>query len=129
MMEITSGTPENLVIATGHGKITGDDYERVLIPAIETKFKAHKKIRMLYQLAKDFSGFTAEAIWDDAKIGFAHLTGFEAVAVVTDAQWIRDAVKFFAVFLRCPVKVFTNDELADALTWVATAEWRSVRTG
>jgi len=114
MIDITSGTPENLVIAIAHGKVTGADYENVLLPAIEAKLKTHKKIRLLYQLDKTFSGFTAEAIWDDAKLGLGHLMAFEAVAVVTDVIWITDAVKFFAFFLRCPVKVFSNEKLAEA---------------
>jgi hypothetical protein len=127
MIEIAGGTLENLVMVTAHGKVTGEDYEKVLIPAIELKLKTHKKIRLLYRLDSDFTGFTAEAIWDDAKLGFGHLTAFEAVAVVTDVHWIVDAVKFFSVFLRCPVKVFGNNQVATAMDWVTTTpSWRTV---
>jgi hypothetical protein len=126
MIEISSGIPENLLIAVAHGKVTGEDYEKVLIPAIEAILKTHKKVRLLYQLDKDFSGFTAEAMWDDAKLGFGHLTAFEAVAVVTDVHWITDAVKFFGFFLKCPVKAFSNDQLAEARDWAATTVWRSL---
>ncbi len=90
----------------------------------------HKKIRFLYQLGDDFLGFSAEAMWDDAKLGFAHLTAFEAVAVVTDVHSIADAVKLFGFFMRCPVRVFGNKELAEAREWVVTAPvWRSVAEG
>jgi hypothetical protein len=127
MLEISSEILANLVVVVAHGKVTGEDYEKVLIPAIEEKLKTHKKIRLLYQLDKDFSGLTAEAIWDDAKLGFSHLMAFEVVAVVTDIFWIADAVKFFGFFLRCPVKVFKNDELTEARMWVAsTPGWKSV---
>lgn len=127
MIDITYGIPENLVIVAAHGKVTGSDYEQVLIPAIEAKLKIHKKIRLLYQLGEDFHGFTALAIWDDAKLGLGHLSGFEAVAVVTDVIWITDAVKFFGVFMHCPVRVFGNAALAEARDWVATVPaWRTL---
>ena len=61
---------------------------------------------MLYELGDDFQGFSAEAVWDDAKLGLSHLTAFEAVAVVTDVHWITTNVKLFGLLLRCPVKVF-----------------------
>jgi hypothetical protein len=127
MIDITTGTPENLIIAVAHGKVIGDDYTQALMPAIDAMLKTHKKIRMLYQLAADFSGFSAEAIWDDARLGLAHLTAFEAFAVVTDVHWIIDSVKFFGFFMHCPVKVFRNDELAGAKEWVASVPaWRTI---
>jgi len=126
MIELASGTPENLIIAIAHGKVTGDDYEKVLIPAIEAKLKTHKKIRLLYQLGTDFSGFTPEAVWDDAKLGIGHLTAFETIAVVTDVHWIADAVKFLGFFMHCAVQVFSNDQLAEAREWVANTAARSL---
>jgi hypothetical protein len=127
MITISDGTAENLVIAVAHGKLTGEDYEKVLVPAIEAKLKTHKKIRLLFQLDRDYSGITAEAAWDDAKFGITHRTVYDAVAAVTDVHWIADAVKLFGVFLRCPVKVFGNDQLAEAMEWVATTPaWRSL---
>lgn len=119
MINISSGTPENLVIAVAHGKVTGDDYERVLIPAIETALKTHKKIRLLYQLDKDFTGFTAKAVWDDARLDLAHLAAFETVAIVTDVHWITEAVEFFGFFMHCAIRVFSNDRLGEARDWVA----------
>ena len=127
MIEITYGVPENLVIAVARGKVTGSDYETVFMPAIEAKLKTHKRIRLLYQLGEDFHGFTALAMWDDAKLGLGHFSAFEAVAVVTDVLWITDAVKFLGLFMHCPVQVFGNDKVAEATEWVAsTPAWRSL---
>jgi SpoIIAA-like len=121
MIEIIPDLPDNVVAAVAHGKVTGEDYETVLVPAIENRLKSHEKIGCFYQLAPDFSGFTAEAAWDDFKIGMRHLTAFERVAVVTDAGWLRDAVKLFGFLMPCPVKVFDNDQAAEARSWVAGA--------
>lgn len=88
MIEIIQGLPDNVVAVTASGKVTGEDYDSVLIPVIEEKLKKHDKIRVLYVLGPDVSGFTAGAMWDDAKIGIRHLTAYEKVSVVSDANWI-----------------------------------------
>jgi hypothetical protein len=119
MIEIIEGMPENVVAVRAIGKVTGEDYDNVLIPAIEDKLKKHKKIRVLYQLGSDFSGFTAEAMWDDAKVGIRHITGFEKIAIVSDVGWIVGAVKVFAFIIPCPVKIFSNEKLSDAKAWVS----------
>lgn len=119
MIEMLTGFPDNVVALVGRGKVTGDDYERVLVPAIEEKLKKHKKVRVLYHLGADFSGYTAAAMWDDAKVGLRHLTAFEKIAVVTDTHWITDAVKVFGYFIPCPVRIYGNSQLAEAKTWVS----------
>jgi len=126
MIDISVGALKNLVIAVAHGTVTGEDYEKVLIPALQAKLETQKKIRLLYHLDKDFTGFTAGAMWDDAKFGLGHLTAFEAIAIVTDVVWITDAVKLFGFFLRCPVKVFGNNKLIEAEEWVTTTAWRAL---
>ena len=127
MIEITYGVPENLIIAAGHGKVTADDYEKVLVPAVEEALRKHKKIRFLYYIDADFDGFTAGAMWDDAKLGFSHFNAFEAVAIVTDVHWVVDMVKFFSLFFRCPVKTFGNAKYDEALDWVSKVAWRNLR--
>jgi hypothetical protein len=119
MIEIIQGMPENIVAVSASGKVTGEDYDKVLIPAIEDKLKKHGKIRVLYVLGPDVTGFTAEAMWDDAKIGIKHLTAYEKVAVVSDVGWVVGAVKFFSFIIPCPVKIFGNDKLSEAKTWIS----------
>ncbi len=118
MIEIIQGMPENIVAVSASGKVTGKDYDNVLIPAIEDKLKKHGKIRVLYMLGPDFTGFTAEAMWDDAKIGIKHLTAYEKVAVVSDVVWVVNAMKFFSFIMPCPVKTFGNDRLPEARNWI-----------
>ena len=118
--------PENLIVATAHGKVTAEDYEGVLMPAVEKIIRAKKKVRLLYHLDRDFTGFTPGAIWDDAKLGLGHLNSYDAVAIVTDVLWVRDAALFFGMFFRCPVRVFHNEEMEEARSWVATALWRKI---
>jgi hypothetical protein len=115
---IIEGMRENVVALSAHGKVDHKDYQQVIIPAIEEKIKVHGKIRILYKLGEDFSGYSVEALWDDAKLGVQHLTAFEKVAVVTNVAWVKDSVAFFRFLIPCPVKLFRNEELSMAVTWI-----------
>jgi hypothetical protein len=119
MIEIMSGLPEHVLAFTAKGKVTGEDYESVLIPAIEEKLKKYSKISLLYHLGADCAGFDIEAMWDDTKIGLKHLTAWERIAVVTDIDWVRLTTKAFGFVMPGHVKVFANSQLDEAREWVS----------
>ena len=119
MIEIIQGLPENIVAVVASGKITAEDYDNVLIPAIDDKIQKYGKIRMLYQLGMNFTGFTYEAIWEDTKVGILNLTAFEKIAVVSDVDWVIDAVKIFKLFIPCPVRTYRNEQLPEAKAWIS----------
>lgn len=119
MLEVIVGFPENVVAISAKGKVTGKDYESVLIPAVEKALAHHERIRFLYRVGSEFAGFTAAALWDDAVVGLRNRKAFERVAVVTDLHWLADAVKALGFLVSCPVKVFGDNELDHAKAWVA----------
>jgi SpoIIAA-like len=119
MIELLSNLPSEVVGLAASGRVTADDYESVVFPAIESRLKEHAKIRILYQIGPKFSGFTAGAMWDDAKVGLAHLSAWEKIAVVTDVDWIRTAVGIFKFVIPCPAKLFSNAQFTEASDWVA----------
>jgi hypothetical protein len=115
---IREGFPGNVVALRAHGTVEHRDYEEVLVPAVESAIATHGKIRFLYHVPGDFTGYTAGAMWDDAKVGLGHLTAFEKVAVVTDVAWMRNAVNLFRFLIPCPVKIFANAEFTEAAAWI-----------
>jgi SpoIIAA-like len=118
MIEPISALPENVVGFVAEGDVTAEDYEQRLVPAIERALASHDKIRLLYVLGSDFTGYSGRAIWDDGKVGMQHLTRWERIAVVSDQQWIRHSVNVFGYLIPGEVKAF---ELADqdaATAWV-----------
>ncbi|MCE0497921.1 MAG: STAS/SEC14 domain-containing protein [Methylacidiphilales bacterium] len=119
MVELIAGNMRaNVVALAAHGKVTHSDYERVVIPTVKEKIRLHDKIRFFFHLGEDFAGYSAEAIWDDAKIGLQHVMAFEKIAVVTNVVWVKEAVRIFGVFVPCPVKVFANEDISNAAAWV-----------
>jgi hypothetical protein len=119
MVEQIANLPENVLGFTAKGTVTARDYESVIIPAVEALFARRAKVRFLYHLGKDFSGFEAAAMWDDAKLGLKHLAGWEKMAVVSDIEWLRAAVRIFGLAIPGHVRVFHDRELADAKRWIS----------
>lgn len=121
MVERMEALPEYVVGFTAKGEVTGADYEKVIIPAVEEALLRHKEVRFLYHLGEEFTGFEAKALWDDAKVGMQHYTAWERVAIVTDVRWIRVLMQAFAFLIPGKVRLFHNSELVAARQWAS--EW------
>jgi hypothetical protein len=119
VIELIEGLPDNVAGFEAKGEVTDGDYESVLIPTVDRIRDEYGKVRCLYVLGEEFDGYSAGAMWDDAKIGMAHPRSWEKCAIVTDLDWLRSAVKAFGWLVSGEVKVFANAELTDAKEWVA----------
>jgi len=119
MITLYHDVPDKVAAFRASGEVTADDYEKVLIPAVEEKLSRHKKIGLLYHLGPDFTGFTAGAVWDDARIGSRHLASWDRIALVSDVPWIRHLVQVLRFVIPGTVRVYGNDELPDAKRWVS----------
>ena len=118
MIEIIPGLPGGVLGFRASGQVTAADYAQVLMPAVEAAFALHPKLRLLYQIGNDFSGFDVAAMWDDARLGMRHLTGWERVAVVTDVAWIRASAALFGLAMPGTVRMFGAEELDAAKAWI-----------
>lgn len=112
------GYPADVIAVSAHGHVTREDYERDLIPKVVERIGAAGRVKLLYELGPDFTGFSAGAAWDDAKLGLLHFSDFAKVAVVTDHDWIRLGTKLFAPLMPCPVHLFHVAERAAARDWI-----------
>lgn len=119
MLELMPNLPDRVIGIVASGEVSADDYESVFIPAIEAALGKHDAVRIVYQIGPAFTGFSAGAAWEDMKLGIAHLRAWERVAVVTDVEWISAAMRLFAFAIPCPLRRFSNDELPQALRWIA----------
>ncbi len=119
MVESIPDLPGNVLGFTAKRTLTANDYESIIIPAVEAMFARQGKVRLLYHLGEDFAGIEAAAAWDDAKLGLKHFTGWERLALVSDVDWIRWGVKIFGLAMPAHVRVFHNSELAEAKRWIS----------
>jgi len=119
-MKLMDDLPDGIVGVRAFGEVDDDDYQDVLDPAINDALSRHDKIRLLYVLGPEFTGYDADAIWEDTKLGVRTFTDYERMAVVTDAVWVRRAVRALGWLIPGKVQVFHLDRLEEARDWVTT---------
>jgi hypothetical protein len=119
-MELMEDLGDAVVGVRAVGEVDDADYEDVLEPAITDRLSRHDKVRLLYVLGPDFTGYNADAVWHDTKLGLKTFTDYERMAIVTDAIWLRRSVKAFGWLIPGEVKVYPYDRLDDARAWITS---------
>ncbi len=121
MLTLIKDLPEGVVGVEAQGKVTAEDYEQVLHPAVEAAREAGGgKVRLLYVFGHDFPDYTAGAAWEDTKLGLGHLRWWERIAIVSDADWLRRAIHGLGWLMPGEVRIFGLAELDRAREWVAS---------
>jgi hypothetical protein len=120
VITVLEGLPDNVLAVEAAGKVTDEDYEQVLVPAVRAKRAGHDRIRFVYVLGEEFEGWTAGALWDDAKLGLKDPKTYEKVAVVTDRDWLHHAVKALGWMIPGEVRAFRLSELEAAKAWASS---------
>jgi hypothetical protein len=111
----------NCIGFRARGKLTEDDYTRVLIPGIEKGIESYSKVNILFQV-EDFKGWTAGGAWEDLMNWpkFRHVRKF---ALVGDQSWdevLTKMMKIFAALTHSEVRFFRIDRIDEAWDWLGT---------
>lgn len=119
MIRILRGMPPGVLGLEAVDDVEKEDYENVILPAVNQAIAAHGKVRLVYVLGPEFDDYEGEAVWEDLKLGASHPASFERIAVVTDARWAGQAVKIFSVLWPGQARAFPLSELESAKRWAA----------
>jgi len=95
MIEIINDRPQYVVGFHATGKVTKEDYEKVLMPAVDAQSKKFNKINFLLWLDTDVSNYTFGAWVDDALVGLKHLSHWHKVAIVSHYYIIKKITNVF----------------------------------
>ena len=101
------------------GEVDDDDVENVLAPALRQWVAERGKVRLLYVLGSRLEEFEGDAVSENAKFVARHPTAFERVALVSDDEWLRPAIKALSLLLPGEAKAFPVRQLAAAKNWLA----------
>lgn len=118
MFTKVEGLPPGVIGVEASGEVAAADYTDVLLPMIEEVRATGSKVRLLYVLGEDV-GVSGGGAWADTKLGVQHFTSFERIAVVTDKDWIENAVKALGWIIPGEVRTFDDDDQDDAVEWLA----------
>jgi len=88
---------------------------------IEGALATHQVIRLLHVVGHRFTGHTIGALWEDTRLGLGNLRSIERIAVVTDLERFRTAVRCGGWSLPAEVRLFSNAERGQAIGWVTEA--------
>ena len=122
MIEQLKDFPDNVVAFAFHGHVTKDDYKEVLIPAFDDRLARHKKVRVYFEIAPDFTGLAPAAVWEDTKVSLGHFFDWDRCAVVSDVGWARHVAKFsesFGFLWPGDYRGFPEAEAGKAREWLA----------
>lgn len=119
MIELIQGLPPGALGFRASGQVSAEDYQRVIVPDVEAAFAITRKLRLLYHVGPEFTGFAPGAMWEDVMLGFRHLSGWDRVALVTDVPWLRAGAMAMGFAVPAQFHVFRNDELEAARRWIS----------
>jgi hypothetical protein len=119
MIRILGGMPAGVLGLEAIDDVEKEDYENVIVPAINQAIAQHGKVRLVYVLGPKFDDYEGEAVWEDLKLGVRNPTSFERMAIVTDARWAGPAVKMFSILWPGQARAFPLSELESAKRWAA----------
>ena len=118
MIELAAETPDNVVIATAHGRVRAEDYEGTLLPAVSAAWATGKPVRLLYVLAEDFEGYELHAALEDARLGLHHWYELERIGLVTDHESYRLLMGALGFLMPGQARVFHLDDVEVARSWI-----------
>ena len=118
MIELIEGLPDNVVGVEIHGKVEADDYAQILEPAVAKVIEVHGKVRILYVIGESY-GFSAGAMWEDAKVGLEDRRAWERIAVVSDHGTLLEALRLFTWMVPGEARTYPMDRIEDAKAWLS----------
>lgn len=121
MVEKIDDMPAGTIGFRASGKLTLEDYRDVLVPTLRGAVEAGE-VRMLFVLS-DFEELEPRAWLEDAKtgvgLGFLKHSAWKRSAIVSDAEWVKKAMRLFAWMTPGEVMVYDLDQEDEARAWVA----------
>jgi len=107
------------------GEVEDDDWEKTVEPLLRQEIAAGRNVRLLYLLGPSTREVEGDAMKADTGFRARHASSFDRVAVVSDEDWMRPALRALSFLLPGKAKAFPVRELAEAKAWLAADPDRS----
>ncbi|QSX38729.1 SpoIIAA family protein [Shewanella sedimentimangrovi] len=99
-------------------RVTGEDFEQVLLPAIDAKLKDHASIELLFDIEDSCQGFSLTSVWMDALLALFHAGDVSRVAILVDRPGLKLLAQAQALFMPWPVAIYPRHRKGDARKWL-----------
>lgn len=101
------------------GEVEDDDWEQAVEPVLRREMADGHKVRLLYLFGPEAREIEGDAMTADTGFRARHATSFDRVAVVSDEDWMRPALRALSFLLPGKARGFRVRDLPDAKAWLA----------
>ena len=120
MIAVMNDVPVNVIAFRAIGHVDKNDYDNILIPAVDRFVKGHDKINFLLVLDTQLKNFTPGAFLKDLSVGLKHFTRWHKMAIVSDSGAINTFTDVFSYVAPGEAKGFTHAQIEEAKKWVSS---------
>jgi len=121
MIQIIPEEGKKLIHFKCEGIVTHEDYQKVVIPTLETEISKDGLLRVFCDM-REMTAIEGKAIWDDYKFGIHHLKDFDRLATVGDQWWMSPLMHISSPFFKMKLKHFKSQKFEEAWKWVNQKE-------
>ncbi len=101
------------------GDVEDDDWEETVEPVLRREIAEGRNVRLLYLIGTGAREVEGDAMTADTGFRVRHATSYERVAVVSDEDWMRPALRALSFLLPGKARGFRVRDLAAAKAWLA----------
>jgi hypothetical protein len=101
------------------GEVEDDDWEETVEPVLRQEIAEGRNVRLLYLIGAGAREVEGDAMSADTGFRMRHATSYERVAVVSDEDWMRPALRALSFLLPGKARGFRVRDLVEAKAWLA----------
>jgi len=123
MIEEIPAHPRKTIGFRVRGKLTEEDYIKVLVPVIEKGIEEFSKVKLLLQV-ENFQGWTAGGAWEDLT-NWPKCRYVETLAMVSDESWddvMTWMLKIFVAFTHTELRFYRTERINEAWEWLGSEQ-------
>lgn len=117
MIKELKDIPNTLVGFTITGEATREDFDAVVLPAVDELVKRIDKLNYLLVLDTQLKSFTIGAWLKDAMLTLNNTTKWNRAAIVSDPEGVILFTEIFNKVMPGEFKGFNHDQLDEAIRW------------
>jgi hypothetical protein len=114
MLTLMTDVPENVAGFRATGKVNENDYDNILIPAINAMVEKYGKINFLLVLDNSLADFSIAALVKDIGMSIKNYSKWHKVALVSGSNTLNAFTDIFGSIMPGESKGFVHEQLEDA---------------
>lgn len=119
MISQMKNVPADVAAFQATGKVYKEDYEKVVIPVVDSIAKQFGKVKFLLVLDTDVSNYSLGAWADDALVGIKHFTNWRKIAIVSNQTAVVKVTDVLGHLIPGETKGFLLAQEGEAIRWIS----------